>query len=266
MEIKIDPDASMWDWLTYDLQFLCEKHDLSYAAFARLVQRSRSNVSNIMAGRRRIADKDATILDTHFNTGGHFRRLLRYARLGHDPQWFKQYMGIEAEASIIRTYEALAVPGLLQTPEYARELFAAGGATDVEALVAERMQRQEIFTRDDPPILWILMTENVIDWPVGGPQLMRKQLAHLMEMSSLSHVGLRVIPRSTGTFAGFDGSFSIISGDFGDVAYTESPGGGRLVPSLSEVRSYGIRYDRIGQAAAPEAISREMIQRAMEAL
>jgi hypothetical protein len=55
-------------------------------------------------------------------------------------------------------------------------------------------------------------------------------------------------------------------GDFGEVAYTESPGGGRLVASTPEVRQYSLRYDRIGQAALPELISREIIQKAMEAL
>jgi hypothetical protein len=57
-----------------------------------------------------------------------------------------------------------------------------------------------------------------------------------------------------------------MTGEFGDVAYTESPGGGRLVPSLAEVRSFAVRYDRVGQAASPERATREIIQRAMEAL
>ncbi|MEV5711849.1 DUF5753 domain-containing protein [Actinoallomurus sp. NPDC052274] len=266
MEKKIDPDSSMWDWLTYDLRFLCKKSDMSYAAFARLLKRSDSNVSNIMAGRRRIADRDATILDEHFDTGGHFRRLLRYARLGHDPNWFKQYISIEAEALVIKAYEALTVPGLLQVPEYARALFTAGGSTNVDALVEERIARQKIHDKDIPPLLWVLVTESVIDWPIGGPEVMRKQLAHLLDMSVNPHIGLRVIPRSAGAHAGVDGSFSLMSGEFGDVAYTESPGGGRLVQSINEIRSYAVRYDRIGQVALPERASRELIQEAMEAL
>jgi hypothetical protein len=67
-------------------------------------------------------------------------------------------------------------------------------------------------------------------------------------------------------YAGLDGSFSIISGEIGDVAYSDSPGGGRLVPSTPEVESYGYRYDRIGQVALPAGLSRQMIEKAREAL
>jgi len=70
---------------------------------------------------------------------------------------------LETKAAVIRAFEALTVPGLLQTPEYAAELFRACGATDVDALVEERMARQQILNRDNPPILWAIATESVID-------------------------------------------------------------------------------------------------------
>ena len=92
------------------------------------------------------------------------------------------------------------------------------------------------------------------------------QLAYLLEVSERPNVGIRVIPRSAGTHFGLDGSFKIMSGAFGDVAYTESPGGGRLVPSAMEVRSYVLRYDRIGQKALSDDQSRDLIRNIMEAM
>jgi hypothetical protein len=85
-------------------------------------------------------------------------------------------------------------------------------------------------------------------------------------MSERPNVGIRVIPKVTGEHAGLDGSFSIISGEIGAVAYADSPGGGRLVPSTAEVDLYTVRYDRIGQVALPAEPSRVLIRKAMEAL
>jgi hypothetical protein len=173
---------------------------------------------------------------------------------------------IEAEASVIRVFEAVVVPGLLQMSEYAEALITAAGVTNVDELVAERLGRQAILTRDAPPVFWVILTESVLDWPMGGPEVMRKQLAYLLELSERPNIGIRVVPRSAGAHFGVDGSFKIMTSPSGDVAYTESPGGGRLVPSALEVQSYVVRYDRIGLKALPEDLSRDLIKQIMEAM
>lgn len=263
---SVDPDASLWTWLAHDVRFYRKKYSLTQPELASVMRSSASNVSNIESNRRKLTDAQALALDLRFKTGGHFSRLLRFARLGHDPDWFKQYVDLEDKSDLIKTYEAITVPGLLQVPEYAQELLQALGAADVNGPLTRRMKRAEIFNRPEPPVLWAVVTESVINWPIGGPGVMRKQLAHLLEMSSRPNIGLRVVSRVAGAHAGVDGSFSLMWGDFGDVAYTESPGGGRLVAAAAEVRQYSLRYDRIGQAALPEATSRELIEKAMEAL
>ncbi|WP_329255987.1 helix-turn-helix transcriptional regulator [Actinoallomurus sp. NBC_01490] len=262
----IDPDSSLWAWLAHDLRFYREKYGLSQSAMGKIIRRSATNLSNCEAGRRRITDKEAKLLDVRFKTGGHFQRLLHFAELGHDPNWLKQYVHLEKRAKVAKTFQALVIPGLLQIPEYAYAVIKAGDNPDVEERMKERMQRQAIL--DDPscPVLWALTTESVLEWPVGGRDVMRRQLAHLLDMSERDNVNIRVVPKSTGAYAGLAGSFSIISGDTGAVAYTDSPGGGRLVPSTAEVESYANRYDRIGQVALPTGLSRQMIEKAMEAL
>jgi hypothetical protein len=103
--------------------------------------------------------------------------------LGHDPDWFRQHVDIEDRASVIKSWENAWVPGLLQTEDYARATLQAGGVRDLEEVLAARMRRQEIFNRDDPPVMWSLLWEPVLEIPVGGKAVMRAQLAHLLEMS-----------------------------------------------------------------------------------
>jgi hypothetical protein len=263
---EIDPDSSLWSWLAYDLSFYREKHGMSLARMGRIIRRSPTNLSNCEAGRRRITDREAKLLDTYFETGGHFQRLIRFAQRGHDPDWLKQFTDLERAATVIKTFEVLAIPGLLQIPEYALALVETGDSPDPGGVVERRMARKAILDASPPPLLWALITESALEWPVGGAAVMRKQLAHLLKASERSNIGVRVIPKVTGAHPGFDGSFSIISGDSGDVAYTESPGGGRLVPSTPEVRKYAVRYDRLGEVALPAHPSRVMIEKAMEAL
>ncbi|MCO6006897.1 helix-turn-helix domain-containing protein [Actinoallomurus purpureus] len=265
---RFDPDSDPWDWLLDDLRFHVQKSGMSYAALARLLERSSSNVSNIMAGRRRIKERDAEQLDRCWELGNHFVRLVRNAsREGNkEREWFKAYLDHEAAANTIKTYEALAVPGLFQLPEYAAALIRALGAPDEEDQVERRMARQSILSKKPAPAIWVLISQNALDWPVGGSEVMLKQLSHLLELAELPHVSVRVLSRSSGAHAGFDGSFTLIYGESGDVAYTESPGRGRLVESASEVREYWNRYDRIGEMALPVAPSLQLIREAMEAL
>jgi transcriptional regulator with XRE-family HTH domain len=254
----------MWAWLAHDLRLYRVQRGLSGDAVAKLINCARSSISRLENNEAKLDDRQAAALDERWQTGGHFGTMLWYARLGHDPDWFKQHLDIEAEASVIKVYEALAVPGLLQLPEYAHALIAESGVVNIDERVAERMSRQEILTREPPPVLWVLMTQNVLDWPVGGPEVMRKQLAYLLEASERPNIGIRVVPRSVGAHYGMNGSFKVMTMATGDVAYSESPGGGRLVPSAFEVQSYVLRYDRIGQKALPEDQSRVLIRRIME--
>ncbi|MCO6006653.1 helix-turn-helix transcriptional regulator [Actinoallomurus purpureus] len=261
-----DPKSSMWAWMAHDLRFHRAQRNLTGDAVAKILNCARSSISRLENAEAKLDDGQAAALDRAWRTGGHFSIQLWYAQRGHDPNWHQQHLDIEARSSVIKVFEALVVPGLLQTSEYAHALIAAGGVPNVDRLVEERMPRQVILTRDDPPVLLILLTESVLDWSIGGPAVMRNQLARLLEASELPDVGIRVVPRSAGAHYGLDGSFKIMSGPSGDVAYTESPGGGRLVPSADEVRSYLLRYDRIGQQALPEDQSRELIKRVMETM
>ncbi len=162
-------------------------------------------------------------------------------------------------------FQPSIVPGLFQTENYARTVLTTGRVVkDIELTIRRRMERQKVLTRTDPPLLWVLLDEGVLDRPVGGPEVMREQLARLLEVSELPHVSVRVIPRKVGFHVGLEGAFLLASVKEGDVAYMEAWGGGRLSQDRAEVTRYGTLYDHIGAHAEPEVSSRVLIATCME--
>ncbi|TDC93939.1 DUF5753 domain-containing protein [Actinomadura sp. 7K507] len=203
-------------------------------------------------------------LDKAWETGGVFALLVWYASIGHDPQWLAQLSTFEQRARIVRIFEPL-ISGLLQTEEYARALLTGGGVPDPEPSVAERMERKDVIDR---AFVMVLLSEATLRWPVGSPRIMREQLAHLLEVAERPNVVVHVIPQTlqTGAYPGLDGGVKLVTGDdFGEVVYTESLGGGRLISSPVEVAEYGILFARISAKALPEHQSKDLITKAMEA-
>ncbi|MGH3389895.1 MAG: helix-turn-helix domain-containing protein [Actinomadura sp.] len=262
----IDPTESIWDWLAYDLRVYRLKHNQTLSYVGDVLNRTKGWVSNVENGRRRLSEVEARKLDRLWNTSGHFLRLITYAKRGHDPDWGRQHLEHESKASVHMIFELALIPGLLQTDDYARVSFTAAGVKDVEGEVAKRMARQQELYRPDPPMLWVLLDEGVLDRVIGGPHVMKAQLAKLLEMSELPHVSIRVVPRSAGWHFGLEGAFEIMTGPAGDVAYTEACGGGRLVTDPDEVRDYRLRHARIGEWALPVDSSRRLIERKLEAM
>ncbi|TDC76747.1 helix-turn-helix transcriptional regulator [Actinomadura sp. 7K507] len=261
------PQTNMWDFVAYYMRFQRTQRGLSGEALGRIINVGKAQVSRIETGVQRLDARQAAAIDKAWNTGRLFSLLVWYAAIGHDPAWFAQYVEIEQKSEMLRIYEANVIPGLLQTPEYAEALLRSGTETNPDQLITDRLQRQDLLLRDTPPHLTVLLSQNALDWPVGSPEIMYGQLARLLEEAQRYHVALRVLPRSwaTGAHAGLDGSFQIMSGDnFGEVAYAESPGTGRLVSSPPDVRSYGIRFERISAKALDECASSALIQKIME--
>lgn len=261
----LDPKLSLWHFLAYELRYERERHGLSLTQMGRMINAARSTVSNIEAGRRKIDERQAKIIDRTWGTGRLFEMLLWYARTAHDPDWFRQYSHYEAAATSIKIYHGQAIPGPLQTEAYTRALVEVGTAADVDAELAERAARKKaVLDREDPPLLWVLMDESALGWPVGGREVMKAQLGHLHEMAGLPYVILRIIPASSGAHLGFDGPFRIISLDSRDIAYAGAQNGGRLIEGPTEVKELGVKFDRIGAKAASQDGSRALVEQHLE--
>ncbi|MFI0443824.1 helix-turn-helix domain-containing protein [Actinomadura sp. 6N118] len=262
---SIDPKSSLWAWLAFDLWFYRSQRGLSLAQTALIVKVARGTVSNWEAGRLRPSDEHMRRLDKAWDTGGHFERLLWYARTGHDPDWFRQYLQYEAGASIIKVHSGKTVPALLQTEEYMRVLLTRTGQQDVEQEVQARLKRQEILARQQPPYLWILLDQEVLECQVGDSEVMRAQLQRLLDSAESLRTSVRVIPRSSGWHPGHDGAFQVLKVGSREIAYAGAQIGGRLIEAGDEATILAIRFDEVGALALPRGPSLETIERAMGA-
>ncbi|MGY2008448.1 helix-turn-helix domain-containing protein [Nocardia gipuzkoensis] len=140
------------------------------------------------------------------------------------PAWFETYLGLEQAATTIRTYEAQFVPGLLQTADYARAVIQLGNSDETERRVAVRMRRQEILDRVAAPTLWAVIDENALRRPVGGMEVLREQIEHLLVMADRPSIRIQVLPYSAGGHSAAGGPFSILrfpEPELADIVYTE---------------------------------------------
>ncbi|GAA3793106.1 helix-turn-helix domain-containing protein [Streptomyces chiangmaiensis] len=138
-----------------------------------------------------------------------------HAYRGVLPPTYRDFISLESQASGMRTLETSVMPGLLQTPEYARAVTrAAVGALEdakLNALVEVRLARQDVLRADPPLELCAVLDEAVLRRVVGGPQVMARQLQRLLDAADLPQVRLQVLPFAAGAHIGVTGPFVIFS-------------------------------------------------------
>ena len=175
-------------------------------------------------------------------------------------QAFEDYVGFETEASAIRVYEPTLIPGLLQTPEYARAVITAmlpdGTDAEMGERVALRMARQQILGRvADPVSYWAVIDEATLRRPMGGEtrrRVMREQIAKLIEVAALPRLTIQVLPFEAGAHAALNGAFTILELPHPadpNVVYTESMTTGALIEDPEEVRFYRRTFERVQSEA-----------------
>ncbi|MDX2702564.1 helix-turn-helix domain-containing protein [Streptomyces sp. NPDC059718] len=185
------------------------------------------------------------------------------------PEWFSAFVSLEGAAELIRAYEPHYVPGLLQTPQYAEAVLRAGrphaSREEIERGVALRMQRQALLTRDDPPLLWVVMDETVLRRPIGGPEVMRLQIDRLIEACGMPQVRLQVLPFASGPHPAMYGPFHIFRfplPELPDIAYAESLIGAVYLDEREDVSRFREALDRMSAQALPAGPTREFLEEA----
>jgi transcriptional regulator with XRE-family HTH domain len=252
---------------------------------ARQLEWSTSTIFRIETGRSRPQPGNVRVLLELYGVSGSERDgLIRLAREARQPGWwhsfrdvlpnpYEVFIGLEAGAASIRNFEPVVVPGLLQTEEYARQMSRGGprelDREDIERRVQVRMERQRILTREDRPRLWAVIDEAVIRRVVGGPEVMREQLRHLIECAEQGKTTLQVVPFSAGAHAGTTGPFIIL--DFPEptdpsVVYVETLAGDLYLEERADVDRYTLAFDRLLAAALHPDDSARLVQQAAEAM
>jgi hypothetical protein len=177
------------------------------------------------------------------------------------PHWFETYLGLEQAALVIRTYEPVLVPGLLQTEDYARAVIqlrhVQASATDVERRVALRMARQGFLTQPRAPDLWAALDESALHRPVGSPAVRRAQLLHLIEMAQRPNITLQVVPLQVGGSVAVGGPFTILrfsEPGMPDVVYLEHLASALYLDKECDTAGYRALMDSLCvEAQSPEA-------------
>ncbi len=186
------------------------------------------------------------------------------------PTWFEQHLGLEEATSLIRTYEVQFIPGLLQTAAYAEAVIRLGRPVDtpdsIQRRVELRMTRQELLTRPGAPKLWVVVDEAALRRPLGGTEVMREQLRHLIETSALPNVTLQVLPFHVGGHAAH-GPITVLRfpvPDLPDVVYLEQLTSALYLDKPDEVDRYLAVMDRLSLVASPAPESVEFLEKLLK--
>jgi transcriptional regulator with XRE-family HTH domain len=182
---------------------------------------------------------------------------------------FQALVGLEEAASRIQTFEMQFVPGLMQTREYAEAIVRGGVPTpsedQVERLLAVRMRRQRLLHRPGAPRLWAVIDESVLHRPLVREDrgVLRRQIDHLLELTTLPHITLQVLTFEAPGFAA-EGSFSMLrfeEPDLPDQVYLESLVAASYLEKPHEVERYGRALDRLAVDAETPASSRQLLSK-----
>jgi transcriptional regulator with XRE-family HTH domain len=259
------------------LRKLRENREITTEQAADAIRGSHSKISRMEHGRVGFKDRDVSDLLTLYGVTDQTERdsLLALAHEAgnpgwwHDfgdllPHWFEPYISLEAAASVIRNYEVQFVPGLLQSPSYAREVIQLGHPSitrdELNRRVELRMGRKRMLSRPTAPRLWAALDEAVLRRPMGDASVMREQIEHLLEMTDNPNVTLQIVPFNVGGHSAAGGPFSILrfaEPELSDVVYLEQLTSALYIDKPVEVDRYLEVMERLCLQAetAPDSIT-----------
>jgi transcriptional regulator with XRE-family HTH domain len=266
--------------LASELRRLREAAELTIDEVGEKLECSASKVSRIETGHVGVTPRDARDrLELYGITGDEREALVQLAREARKPGWWHAYkevftgtfVGLEADASSLRAFQALLVPGLLQTETYARAVIRAmrpdSDESEIQRRVAARTARQQLLSDPNPPEYWAVIDEAVLHRMVGGPEVMAKQAQRLLELGQLPHVTIQVVPFTAGAHPGMEGPFLILGFPEQadpDVVYVDSTSGGFFLELPPDVRRYSLMFDHLRAAALKPDDSLALIAQAAE--
>jgi Domain of unknown function (DUF5753)/Helix-turn-helix domain len=251
---------------------LRQASDIPVETAAHTIRASASKISRLERGRVSCKERDIVDLLTLYGVHdeqerGVFLELAREAATPgwwHHyadalPSWLESYVGLEEAASRIRTYEIQFVPGLLQTESYARAVMRRGhpgsAAQEIDWQIAVRMRRQAILSRPTAaPQYWAVVHEEALRRPLGSRQLMRSQIEHLMEVTQLPNVTIRVVSARPESMVGEGSPFTILrfsEPELPDVVYLEHLTSAIYLDKRSDLDCYLAAMNRLLLEAGP---------------
>jgi transcriptional regulator with XRE-family HTH domain len=266
-----------------ELRHLRDRAAMTTEDVGRYLHCHNSKISRIETAKRTCTRADFEGLMTLYEVEGpklaELTALMVRARQRVQPWWhaymdvlsanYAEFLAYEAEAARCVEYQSVFVPALLQTPDYAQAVTNRGisalGPDQVDTLVAVRMRRQERLRDVEPLLLDMIVAESALHFCVGGPEVMRAQLRHLVAVSMLENVSVRVTPFTAGENGVSTGAFTLFAPgkeQDADVAFTETTEATtEFRDDALAVRRLRRLFSNLSAASLSEQASRELIER-----
>ncbi|MGA4841158.1 helix-turn-helix domain-containing protein [Streptomyces sp. G45] len=254
----LDPSSNPRALLGAELRHARERAGLSQDELGRRLFVSGSFIGQLEAGTRRMQPDHAAMFDEVLGTNGFFTRNCKAAAKSRHPEHFAEVAETEAEATAIRQYGALLIPGLLQTAAYARAVNRAYAPTAQEETINEwvegRMARTRLLDHPTKPLLWTVLDEAALRRVTGDRAVMAEALRHIADLIRRGRAIVQVLPFGAGAHAAMSGSLKLM--DFEDappLVYFEGPGTGRLEDDPATVARMKFTFELLAAAAlSPE--------------
>ncbi|MGW1716627.1 helix-turn-helix domain-containing protein [Streptomyces sp. NPDC002156] len=230
---------------------------LERAEFGAMVGYSASTIAAFEQGRRVAPPKFIDRADEVLDAGGVLREMKEEVARAQFPAFFRDAARLEAEAIALHVYAMYAIPGLLQTEDYARAVFAVRrpllDEDRIEQGLSARLARQEIYARTPAPLMSFVLEESVLQRPIGGKEVLRGQLEQVLLIGHKRNVEIQVMPVSREDHGALGGPFTLIDAPEGRrIAYAEVQGDSRLYSGQPKVRELEARYGILrAQALTP---------------
>jgi transcriptional regulator with XRE-family HTH domain len=219
------------------------------------------------SGRRLPQPDSLDLIEPVLGTNGTLRRM-RDDLVKNEPipEYMDRWRELEETATSFVTYEVLYVPGLFQTPEYAREVFKESGRQfdDVDYQVKERIDRQEVIKPEHGMMIVAIIDEVILERPVGGKEVMHAQMIRLLELAEQSNIEIQVVSLSKGAYSGLSGGFVIATVDGREYAYVDDAFSGDVLENPDEVAAIKRLWATLNGKALPTDQSIERIRQAVE--
>ncbi|MGH4016776.1 MAG: helix-turn-helix domain-containing protein [Pseudonocardiaceae bacterium] len=259
-----------------ELRRLREEARLTLDDAAPKLDWSTSKLSRIETGQQSVDVHGVrSMLDLYDVGGARWTEIIDLTREARQKGWWhaygisgQGYLGLETDATVVHEYQLAYVPGLLQTEDYMRVLFGNSPPPRTQAEIDRdmrvRLHRQRRLTEQPALELVAIVDEAALHRPVGGVEVMRAQLRHLVAQMALPTVCLQVLPFSLGVHSGLDGSFIVLGfaePDEPEIAYVEHTAGAVHLEKESEVSSCTLVFDRLRSEALSTQDSITLVER-----
>ncbi|MFJ3198753.1 Scr1 family TA system antitoxin-like transcriptional regulator [Streptomyces sp. NPDC086989] len=266
---NLDPSSSPRALLGAELRVARERAGLSQAELGEPLFVSGSFIGQLEAGTRRMHIEFARQIDDILGTAGFFSRNCGALAKSKYPNHFAEAAEAEAEAKTIREYAPLALPGMLQTESYAREVFVAYQPTATEEVIAElvtnRLDRAKLLSDPTTPLLWCVLDETVLRRVVGGGTVMAEALRHIATLIRKRRIFVQVLPFSAGAHSSMGGTLKLMTfEDAPPLAYVQGNAIGVLLDDPATVTRHSLTYDLLTASALSPTQSLALIESAAE--